>query len=128
MSKRRATSIEHILERHSPEIRDLVEQLRALMRETVPDASEAGNAGWHSINYRHPDSGYFCGIFPQDEDVLLAFEFGVLLSDPDGVLEGKGTQVRFVRVRHKDQYSEEDLTWLMKEAARVTLQLHSGGS
>ena len=27
----------------------------------MPEAEEKGNAGWHSINYRHPEVGYFLG-------------------------------------------------------------------
>jgi len=118
MAKRKTTTatVESILARHSPEIRDLVERLRAIVRESVPEASETANPGWHSISYRHPQSGYFCGIFPQDGDVLLAFEFGILLSDPDGVLEGKGTQVRFARIKRKRDIRVRAFKKLIKAA------------
>jgi len=78
------TLIENILESHDPEVRALVEHLRKIIRETVPDATESAHPVWHSIGYRHPESGYFCGIFPQNDGVNLAFEFGVLLPDPGG--------------------------------------------
>ncbi len=93
------TSIDNILASHSPEVRALVERLRQIIRATVPLAREAAHPVWHSIGYRHPDTGYFCGLFPQRDRVDLAFEFGVLLPDPDGLLEGDGKQVRYVRVR-----------------------------
>jgi hypothetical protein len=93
------TSIENILESHGPEVRALVERLRKIIREAVPDATESAHPVWHSIGYRHPESGYFCGIFPQADRVDLAFEFGVLLPDPGGLLEGDGKQVRYVRIR-----------------------------
>ncbi|HKZ85129.1 MAG TPA: DUF1801 domain-containing protein [Anaerolineae bacterium] len=93
------TLIENILESHDPEVRALVEHLRKIIRETVPDATESAHPVWHSIGYRHPESGYFCGIFPQNDGVNLAFEFGVLLPDPGGLLEGDGKQVRYVRIR-----------------------------
>src|SRR5687768_10871958 len=93
------TTPDAILARHTPAIRALAERLRALVRRTVPEAAERANAGWHSLSYHHPSAGYFCGIFPQADDVLLAFEFGVLLPDPDGLLEGEGKQVRYVRLR-----------------------------
>jgi hypothetical protein len=55
---------EDILADHSPNVRKLAERLRILIRETVPEASEVAYPGWHAIGYRHPRSGYFCGIFP----------------------------------------------------------------
>ena len=89
------------------------------MRETVPDATEAAYPGWHAIGYRHPVCGYFCGIFPQHEDVLLGFEFGVLLPDPQKLLEGKGTQVRFARVA-----TEKDIRpTALKQFIRAALDL-----
>ena len=45
------------------------------------------------------------------------------MQDPKKLMEGKGTQIRFVRVRYKDQYSDADLIWLIEEAARVAFEL-----
>ena len=44
----------------------------------------------------HQDVGYFCGVFAHSNAVQVAFEFGVLLPDPHGVLSGSGAQVRYV--------------------------------
>jgi hypothetical protein len=96
-----STQVEDILESHNPEVRALVERLRKIIRNTVPDAMESAHPVWHSIGYRHPESGYFCGIFPQADRVDLAFEFGVLLPDPDSLLEGAGKQVRYMRIRRE---------------------------
>jgi hypothetical protein len=78
------TSVEDILADHAPPVRWLVERLREIIRQTVPEATESAHPVWHSISYCHPRSGYFCGIFPFQERVDLAFEFGVLLPDPGG--------------------------------------------
>jgi len=51
------------------------------------------------LGYHHPDGGYLCGLFPQRDSVKLGFEFGVLLPDPDGLLEGRGRQVRYLVIR-----------------------------
>lgn len=90
---------EDILAEHTSEVRSLAESLRKLIRETVPDAIELAYPVWHGIGYRHPESGYFCAIFPQKDSVKLGFEFGVLLPDPDGLLEGTGRQVRYVNIQ-----------------------------
>ena len=58
---------------------------------TTPEAVEKAYPSWHGIGYRLPESGYFCGICPLADSVKLGFEFGVLLPDPQGLLEGQGS-------------------------------------
>ena len=114
---RTSAQIEGILASHHPEVRALVERLRKIIRETVPAAIETVNVGWHSIGYHHPDSGYFCGIFPQNDGVNLAFEFGVLLlPDQESLLEGTGKQVRYVRIRDNKDIRVRALMQLLRAA------------
>ena len=91
--------LEEILADHTSEVRALSERLRKLVLQTVPTAAEVAYPGWHGIGYHHSESGYFCGIFPRKDRVQLGFEFGALLPDPNGVLEGTGKQVRYVMIR-----------------------------
>ena len=126
---------EDILATHTPEVQALAERLRKLVRDTVPSAAEAAYAHWHGIGYRHPETGYFCAIFPQQDGVNLGFEFGVLLPDPEGLLEGGGKQVRYLKLKDgKDiragaikkllraaislPESREAKLWLIKSSAR----------
>lgn len=44
--------------------------------------------GWRSVNFRHELAGYFGAVFPNEERVIVYFEYGRLLSDPDGLLDG----------------------------------------
>ena len=113
-------SVEALLTTHTPEVRALVERLRQLVRQAAPEATEAVRLRWHSasracvekrgaflsrqlcwrgLNYRHPSQGYFCGIFPLTDGANLLFEFGVLLPDAAGLLQGEGKQVRYVPLR-----------------------------
>ena len=94
-----ALTPEQLLARYSPGIRALAASLRRLVCVTVPEASEYVNAGWGALGYRHPEAGYFCGVFPFADHVKLLFEHGVELDDPAWLLEGNGKQVRFVSVR-----------------------------
>jgi hypothetical protein len=87
-----------------------------MIRATVPESAESAHAVWHSLSYRHPESGYFCGIFPQADRVDVAFEFGVLLADPEGVLEGDGKQVRYLRLRHSGDLRAAVFQRLLHEA------------
>ena len=81
-------------------------QLAAWVRDAVlaadPDLSERVYRGWRGVGFRHPEAGYVCAIFPQDDEVQLLFEHGASLPDPDGLLRGEGTQTRFILVRTPD--------------------------
>jgi hypothetical protein len=112
-------------------LREIAEDLRDLVRSTFPSVSEKVSTGWKVLTYRlsHGKKGiYFCCIAPQkkENDVLLGFQYGIAMRDPKNLMEGKGTQVRFVRVRHKDQYVEADLTWLIKHSAKVAVEFRTG--
>ncbi len=107
---------EAILERYPTAIRTLTNAARRLVKRVMPDALEYGNAGWCAIAYRHPEAGYVCGLFPFADHVKFLFEHGVELDDPDGVLEGDGTQVRYVTLRKRTDVRAEVLAPLLMAA------------
>lgn len=94
-----APTAEQFLAAYPASIRMIAERLRRLVCDTVPTASEHVYPGWRALGYRDPQSGYFCGIFPQQDHVRLLFEHGAALPDPDGILTGATRQVRYVAVR-----------------------------
>jgi hypothetical protein len=107
---------------------EIAGRLRELVRSTIPSATEKVYTGWKLLGYRIPAGKklrYFCCIVPQkkENDVLLGFQYGIAMQDPKNQMEGKGTQVRFVRVQRLDQYFDSDLTWLIEEAARVAVEM-----
>lgn len=120
MSKSRksadTTTVEDILRDHTSGIVNLTQRLREIVTETVPEAVESAHAVWNSLNFHHPECGYFCGIFLRPDSSTLAFEFGVLLSDPDGLLEGNGKQVKFVRFTDERQIRVRPLKKLIRAA------------
>ena len=107
---------EHVLLGHSPRVQALAARLRELVRATVPDAGEKAYPVWRGIGYRHPECGYFCGIFPQENSVRLLFERGALLPDPDGLLEGTGKQTRYVDIRRQQYIRVRPIKRLIKAA------------
>ncbi len=113
---------EHILARHSPAVRRIAGRLRTLIRAAAPEAVEAAYPGWHAIGYRHPECGYFCGLFPFDDGVKLIFEFGVLLHDPFNLLEGEGKQVRHIAYRKLRDIREEPINFLIEQALRLRVR------
>ncbi len=89
-------SIESFIAAVATERQPLVATLRSLILRTLPAATERVYPGWRAIGYRHPVQGYFCGIFPFETKVMLVFEWGVLLADPDRLLVGVGRQTRAI--------------------------------
>jgi hypothetical protein len=87
-----------------PSLAELALWVRGLVLAGEPDLTERVYLGWDGIGFRHPDAGYVCAIYPreQEREVRLLFEYGVRLDDPKGLLEGAGSQTRFIRVRERD--------------------------
>ena len=52
----------------------------------------------------------------------LGFEFGVLLNDPDGVLEGMGQQVRYVVIKEGQAIPEGAIKQLLEAAVGLPHQ------
>ena len=98
------------------EVRAIAEELRKVVRETLPEAIESGHPTWHSIGYRHPKAGYVCGIFPHKDSVDLVFEFGILLSDPHQVLKGDGKQTRYIPITNVNEINVVAIKQLIVDA------------
>jgi hypothetical protein len=123
--KRQSTdrpSPEQFLAAFAPAVQEIAQWLRELVVSAVPNVSEAVYPGWRLIGYRQmdrPGGRYFCFIAPMPDHVRLGFEYGVLLSDQHGVLEGSGTQVRYVSVSSPGAIDVDALSALIAEAAMV---------
>lgn len=117
VAEAQALVLSSLLAEHSPEVVDLTEVLRGVVRSALPMATEKINAGWHGLGYHDPVAGYVAGIFPGDESVKLGFEHGVDLPDPEEMLEGDGTQVRYVVLDEWDPSLRGPITDLLEAAA-----------
>jgi len=104
-----------------PETRAVLSELTSLIIRSIPEATEKVNLGWRSVNFSHPSVGYFCGLFPVDDRVVVAFEFGVLLPDPDGILDSRSCakQVRYARIRSLDALPRAALKRLLRAAVSL---------
>jgi hypothetical protein len=92
-----------LVESH-PGLAELALWVREAVLAGEPDLTERVYRGWDGIGFRHPDAGYVCAIYPreQEQEVRLLFEHGGRLEDPERLLEGVGTQTRFIRLRERD--------------------------
>jgi hypothetical protein len=102
----------------------LGQALREVVRRVLPEAAERAYPVWKAIGYVHPEAGYLCGIFPYPDRVALAFEYGVLLDDPQELLRAGRTsarKVRYLEVRtRKDVRSRAIESWLRQSIAMRT--------
>jgi hypothetical protein len=113
------------LSSYPPAIQSLANEVRALVKETVPSISEAVYPGWKLIGYRVKKgrrSAYFCFIAPFENRIMLGFEYGVQLFDPELRLEGEGTQVRYLTVREQEDIQPEIFRAFIAETAQIALQ------
>jgi hypothetical protein len=124
MPKRTQTPItpEVFLTQFNPEIQALANRLRTLVKDALPDVIERVYPGWKLIGYRNNVNGkeiYIGFVFPALDRVVLGFEWGVLLNDPNSVLEGNGSQVRQFTVRQEKDIRPKLFKAFIIEAARM---------
>jgi hypothetical protein len=88
-------SLEEFVAQQPPRVRTLVKASRQAVLGAVPHATERFRAGWGIHGFNAPR--YFAFIHVAEGEVRLGFEWGVAVEDdPDGLLSGDGTQVRYV--------------------------------
>lgn len=97
-----------------PEIATMAAGVIAAIRALRPDLSPRVRLGWGSVNFRHPQAGFVCAVFPMPDHVSLIFEHGRELDSP--LLQGEGKQVRFIPFRPGDKVPRDELAILLAEA------------
>ena len=91
----------------------------------MPDAVERVRPGWRLIGYDLPvgrRSVYFAWVAPESIHVHLGFQVGVLMDDPDRILEGahlRLKKVRYLTFLPGQAIPEPQLVELTLEAARI---------
>jgi len=111
-----AFTLDDLLTSFPPPIVDTVDRLRQIIHQVAPGAKEKANRGWCSISYRDAQVGYFCGIFLFESHVDLIFEFGSLLEDPQGSLQGKAKQTRYLRFHEPGDVDKETVSFFIQSA------------
>lgn|SRR5512146_392462 len=89
--------VEVFLEGCSPVHRAIADRLRSIIHRAVPEATERVRVGWGVIGFDLPKgrrSPFFAWVFPEREHVHLGFPQGVLIADPDRMMDGEGITKR----------------------------------
>ncbi|MGH7764286.1 MAG: DUF1801 domain-containing protein [Candidatus Dormibacteraceae bacterium] len=103
---------EFVKKRVLPEYRDIVAELRKLMRNYAPDAREV-------ISYGVPmykQSRTLAVISPTKQGITLAFSRGARFQDKYGLLEGKGKVSKNVRMRSVKEINKAALRYYIRQA------------
>ena len=121
---------EALLDSHSPSHQEIANALRRIVKHAVPAAIERVRPGWGLIGYDVPigrRTRYFAWIWLQPEHVHLGFQNGVLMEDPNGLLQGAGItkQVRWLTLSSLDEIDEAAFEAFVLESVRVALMSRS---
>ncbi len=109
-----------LYEKLTPEVRPIMEALRALAADVMPQATERVHMGWSSIMYGAGSSmrDWIAALSPQRAYVNLEFTDGTELPDLTRRLEGTGTRLRHVKIRKPEDAKDAAVRALLQEAAR----------
>jgi len=100
--------------RCSPELLEVVEEMRQLIRDTVPHVEERVYSEGKAIGYHVPGIGarFLLWLFP--DRLAVVFAYGSLIPDPDRLLEGSAKyKSRWVTLRPGREIPHEGLTRLI---------------
>jgi hypothetical protein len=110
-----------LLEKMTPLARDLVQQLRLLIKEVVPQVGEKVLLGWEVIVFSADGrmGNMVAALAPRPTYVNVQFGDGASLPDPNHRLEGTGKRMRHVKVRSAADVRSPDLRALLQASARL---------
>jgi hypothetical protein len=115
LSRPEITVDEFVRQRVLPEHRDIVAEIRRLMRECAPGASEL-------ISYGIPTyrgNRALAVISPTKQGITLAFSRGASFEDRYGLLEGVGKVSKNVRMKTLRDVNKPALRYYIKQALEL---------
>lgn len=116
--------VEAFLDGFPPAMRDIAVHLREVVLRELPDAEERIRLHWRLLGYHLPIKRH--GVFvawvgPEAKHVHLGFPMGVLIDDPEGVLQGRGITklARWLTYTSIDQIDEAVAVRYLRAAVAV---------
>ena len=107
------------LARSNPHMRKLAAAVRTMIAEECPKAFEVPWPRLKVIGYGvgpKKSTEHFCYIAPHEEHVNLGFNYGLLLPDPERLMEGGGKKFRHVKIRNLKDVERPGLRKLLQAA------------
>jgi len=87
--------------------------LRNIILKVRPDAQEEIKYGGLVFNI---NAELICGIFIRKKHISLEFSFGMMMSDPDNYLEGKGKYRRHLKIFDKKDLKNKKIEFYATQA------------
>ncbi len=106
---------EYVAKKVPPQHRDLVNELRALLRKNMPGAEELISYGVPMYRYNKP----IAWISPSKSGVSVGFRDGTSIEDKRGLLKGKGKGARNVQMRKVEDIDRAALRDYIKQAVKL---------
>ena len=109
-----------------PEIQKIAQAARALLADVMPGITEVPWARQKIAGYGlgpKKMSQHFCYIAPFKQHLNLGFMYGAHLPDPQDLLEGKGADLRHIKIRSAADLEQAGLRELIGEASRYLPKL-----
>ena len=112
--------IERFLERKPESLKEIVFELRNLVAEITPRATEKiqwGGLSYYDASRGGTVKGGICQIEIQADHVRLSFLHGAFIPDPQGLLQGQRVAKRYVRLESYESVPWEALAELIRASA-----------
>lgn len=109
-------TVDEFVERKVPaQHRELVTELRALLRTNMPGVEELISYGVPMYRYEKP----IAWITPSKSGVTLGFRDGTAIEDKHGLLKGKGKGARNVPMREVEDIDRAALRDYIRQAVKL---------
>jgi len=109
--------LQQLLEGHSQEICTLGIAARDLVLQVAPRCHQEVELGWggYLLFKQGPETPTVCWLTLNKKHVSLGFSQAQALTDPKGLLEGKGKNSRHLKLRTLESLANPDVVSLLKE-------------
>jgi len=119
---RRMTVDEFVQKKVPAQYRDLVAELRVLLRQNMPGVEELISYGIPMYRYDKP----IAWITPSKSGVTLGFRDGASIEDKFGLLKGKGKGARNVHIKTVEDVNKAALRDYIKQAVKLDRSANRG--
>ena len=119
-------TFEDVIAQAPPEIKTLALAARALLSDVMPGITEVPWARQKIAGYGvgpKKMSQHFCYIAPFKKHLNLGFMYGAHLPDRQNLLEGKGADLRHIKIRSAGDLERSAVRDLIEEASRYLPKL-----
>ena len=119
-------TFEDVVAAAPPDIQTLSRAARALLANVMPGITEVPWARQKIAGYGvgpKKMSQHFCYVAPYKKHLNLGFMYGAHLPDPENLLEGKGADLRHVKIRSSADLEQWALRQLIEDASRYLPKL-----